>query len=116
MSFTRRCRNGAGSAGLFAGENARPTTRRQGCRRSQPMISNHHSPLLVRPRATHGEYLRVTPETAGWEHLHFAARRLKRGEQWPASAGDFEYGLVIQIGRASCRERGEIWVGEVACI
>src|SRR5438034_7944631 len=73
------------------------------------MISNHHSPLLVRPRATHGEDLRVTPETAGWEHLHFAARRMDRGEQWQASTRDFEYGLVILGGVCSVQSSRGDW-------
>ena len=73
------------------------------------MIRNHHSPLLVRHQATHGEYLRVTPETAGWEHLHFAARRLKRGEQWQASTRDFEYGLVILGGVCSVQSSRGDW-------
>lgn len=56
------------------------------------------SRLLVRPRSSHGEYLRVSPETAGWEHLHFAARRMKHGEHWQADTGEFEYGLVLLGG------------------
>ena len=66
------------------------------------------SPLLVRPHLTHGEYIRVTPQTAGWEWLHFSARRLTQGEQWRASTGGFEYGLVVLGG--VCRvgsSRGE---------
>ena len=62
------------------------------------MATARHSSLLVRPQAAHGEYLRVTPETAGWEHLHFAARRLRQGERWEAATGDYEYGLVILGG------------------
>jgi len=62
------------------------------------MATARHSSLLVRPQAAHGEYLRVTPETAGWEHLHFAARRLRQGERWEVATGDYEYGLVILGG------------------
>lgn len=66
------------------------------------------SPLLIHPQATHGEYLRITPESAGWEHLHFSARRMKRGEQWQASTGDCEYGLVIIGGVCTVQSsRGE---------
>ncbi len=64
--------------------------------------------LLVRPHATHGEYVRVTPKTAGWEHLHFSARRIRAGEQWQAETGDFEYGLVLLGGVCSVQSsRGE---------
>lgn len=56
------------------------------------------SSMLVRPRPATGEYLRLTPEAAGWEHLHFAARRLRAGEVWGSSTLDLEYGLVILGG------------------
>jgi len=72
------------------------------------MKSGRDSRLLVRPSATHGEYVRVTPETANWQHLHFAARRMIKGEQWEADTGAFEYGLVVLGG--VCRvqsSRGE---------
>jgi 5-deoxy-glucuronate isomerase len=74
-------------------------------------MSNPNSPLRVRPRATHGEYHRITPETAGWEHLHFTARRLRRGEQWQANTEDFEYGLVILGGVCGVRSSRGDWAG-----
>jgi 5-deoxy-glucuronate isomerase len=40
----------------------------------------------------------VTPESAGWEHLHFAARRMRAGEAWKGHTGDCEYGLVVLGG------------------
>jgi 5-deoxy-glucuronate isomerase len=67
------------------------------------------SPLLVKPRSTDGEYIRVTPETAGWEHLHFAARHLKCQKQWEGSTGGFEYGLVILGGVCSVRSSRGDW-------
>jgi 5-deoxy-glucuronate isomerase len=45
-----------------------------------------------------GEYLRITPESAGWEHLSFAARHLGQGEVWPWHTEQFEYGLVVLGG------------------
>jgi len=60
-----------------------------------------HPRLLVSPCGEHGEYQRVTPQTAGWEHLSFGARVLNRGEAWEADSGDYEYGLVILGGVAS---------------
>jgi len=66
------------------------------------------SPLLIKPRAAHGEYARVTPEMAGWEWLHFSARRLRRGEHWQSSTGDFECGIVALGGTCSISSsRGE---------
>lgn len=67
------------------------------------------SRLLIRPQPAHGEYLRVTPESAAWEHLHFSARRMKRGERWQASTGDFEYGLVIIGGVCAIQSSRGQW-------
>ncbi len=67
------------------------------------------SPLLIRPQAAQGEYVRITPESAGWEHLHFSARRMKRDEQWQASTGDFEYGLVILGGVCAVQSSRGHW-------
>ena len=47
------------------------------------MKPSTESPLLVHPKSQTGEYVRVTPETAGWEHLSFTARTLS---QRPCSA------------------------------
>jgi 5-deoxy-glucuronate isomerase len=65
------------------------------------MRADRESHLLVHPHETPGEYVRVTPETAGWEYLHFAARRIKHGETWKARTGAFEYGLVVLGGVCS---------------
>jgi 5-deoxy-glucuronate isomerase len=67
------------------------------------------SPLLIHPQATQGEYLRITPDSAGWEHLHFSARRMKRGERWQASTGNFEYGLVIIGGVCAVQSSRGAW-------
>ena len=67
------------------------------------------TPLLVRPRSINGEYVRVTPETAGWEHLHFAARRMSQGEKWPAETRDCEYGLVVLGGVCSVESSRGSW-------
>lgn len=69
------------------------------------------SDLLVHPRAVpgeYGEYIYITPETAGWNTLSFAARRMAPGEVWQAHTGLSEYGLVILGGSCSVRSsRGE---------
>lgn len=52
--------------------------------------------------------MRVTPAKAGWDLLHFAARRMRRGERWSDETGENEYGLVILGGVCSLRSsRGE---------
>ena len=71
----------------------------------------NQSPLLVKPTleaGVSGEYVRITPQTAGWETLHFAARRMKKGEQWRHETTANEYAIVILGGVCSVRSsRGE---------
>jgi 5-deoxy-glucuronate isomerase len=64
--------------------------------------------LLIRPADADGEYIRVTPDMAGWELLHFAARRLNSGQVWQHETGSAEYALVVLGGRcAVSSSRGE---------
>src|SRR5262245_29564734 len=73
------------------------------------------SPLQVLPHGQAGEYLRVTPESAGWEHLGFAARLFERGEEWESSTEEFEYGFVVLGGTGRVRSsRGEWRLGRRA--
>src|ERR1044071_562329 len=67
------------------------------------------SPLQILPKSQTGEYLRVTPDTAGWEHLSFAARSMKRDEEWEAVTGESEYGLVILGGVCSVSSSRGNW-------
>jgi 5-deoxy-glucuronate isomerase len=62
---------------------------------------SYRSPLQICPTSAAGEYLRITPEQAGWKHLGFGARLMKRDQVWEAHTEDFEYGLVILGG--TCR-------------
>jgi 5-deoxy-glucuronate isomerase len=73
------------------------------------MKQPHPPSLLVKPRHGESEYSRVAPETAGWEFLHFSARRMKRHEQWQASTGDFEYGLVVLGGTCTVHSSRGNW-------
>jgi len=73
------------------------------------MVIQPKPSLRVRPSAAAGEYTRVTPETASWEHLSFAARKLKAGEKWGENTGDSEYGLVVLGGICSVRSSRGTW-------
>jgi 5-deoxy-glucuronate isomerase len=73
------------------------------------MALHARSRLLVHPTGGPGEYTRVTPESASWEHLGFAARRLKRGERWEAATRNSEYGLVILGGVCSVESSRGRW-------
>lgn len=66
------------------------------------------SHLLRRPTDNAPEYASVTPASAGWEHLHFGARRLASGQRWEHVTGEGELALVILSGVARVRSsRGE---------
>jgi 5-deoxy-glucuronate isomerase len=67
------------------------------------------SPLLRRPTEVTGEYVRVTPATAGWEHLHFAVRRMAPGERWQQETGEAEYALVVLGGICSVQSSRGRW-------
>jgi 5-deoxy-glucuronate isomerase len=43
----------------------------------------------------------VTPEQAGWDTIHFQARRLVRGSSWSFTTGENELALVVLGGRLS---------------
>src|SRR6266853_4044453 len=68
-----------------------------------------NSSLHVLPRGETGEYIRVTPASARWDHLGFAARFMKRGEEWEGESGEFEYGLVVLGGVCSVRSSRGDW-------
>lgn len=68
----------------------------------------HKSPLLILPDPSAEEYVRVTPENAGWKLLHFAARRMSGGNLWDHETGENELALVVLGGTCAVRSsRGE---------
>ncbi|HEY5572670.1 MAG TPA: 5-deoxy-glucuronate isomerase [Anaerolineales bacterium] len=72
-------------------------------------MSTDKSPLLISPDLNAAEYVRVTPRAAGWELLHFAARRMSEGERWRHQTGDNELALVILGGVCSVRSSRGKW-------
>lgn len=71
-------------------------------------MSPGRSPLLVIPEAEADEYIRVTPASARWEHLHFAARKMQRGSQWQYDTGEYELAMVVLGGTCQVTSnRGE---------
>ncbi|MFO1500281.1 MAG: 5-deoxy-glucuronate isomerase [Verrucomicrobiota bacterium] len=75
------------------------------------MKSHSASELLVRPSTTKGEYVRVTPATAGWEHLSFAARTIPAAASWAGTTEKAEYGFVILGGRCTIESSRGTWEG-----
>jgi 5-deoxy-glucuronate isomerase len=68
------------------------------------------SRLLVRPDYSQPEYLRVSPASAGWDLLHFAARRLRAGERWVHDTGENELALVVLGGVCAVRSNRGEWL------
>lgn len=67
--------------------------------------------LIVRPQTRPDDpdlITEVTPERAGWEYIHFQARRLAAGASWTFASGQNELALVNFTGRYRVRSnRGE---------
>ena len=66
------------------------------------------SPLLVkaRPGAT---IVEVTPESAGWTHVGFAAHRLAAGEQLNLDTGSRELCIVVLTGTVTVQAGEQSW-------
>lgn len=72
-------------------------------------MSIYSSPLLVKPDFSRPEYLTVTPQTAGWEHLSFSVIRLEKGESWQFDTAENELALTILGGSMDVRSNQGIW-------
>lgn len=66
-------------------------------------------PLLVTPNFYQDEYIHVTPDSAGWDHLSFAARRLAHGNQWDFETGENELALVVLGGTCQVTSNLDNW-------
>jgi 5-deoxy-glucuronate isomerase len=63
--------------------------------------------LVVRAGGAADLVVEVTPELAGWEHIHFQMRRLPAGERWSFETGESELAIVMLGGRVGVTsERG----------
>ena len=68
--------------------------------------------LLIRRKALNGasgETMLMTPESSGFEHLAFHARRLVKGESFAGETGQNELGLVVLGGRCSVESSAGSW-------
>ncbi|MBE0695582.1 MAG: 5-deoxy-glucuronate isomerase [Anaerolineaceae bacterium] len=74
-------------------------------------MSSYHSPLLIKPNFDVPEYIRVTPASAGWESLSFAARWMHRGDTWHCETGENELALVILGGVCNVTANNGTWAG-----
>ena len=65
--------------------------------------------LLVRPNFSQAEYIHVTPQSAGWEHLSFAARKMEGGETWDFETQESELALVVLGGICQVTSNHGTW-------
>ncbi|MES3021567.1 MAG: 5-deoxy-glucuronate isomerase [Pseudomonadota bacterium] len=65
--------------------------------------------LLVKGRATGPDIVQVTPESAGWSHVGFAAHRLDAGDRLGFETGAREYCIVVLAGTVSIEAGGRHW-------
>ncbi|HLO31542.1 MAG TPA: 5-deoxy-glucuronate isomerase [Anaerolineales bacterium] len=56
------------------------------------------SALLIVPDFSHPEYIQITPRSAHWDYLNFAARRMCRGRLWHFETHENELVLVVLGG------------------
>ncbi|MGK5061162.1 5-deoxy-glucuronate isomerase [Janthinobacterium sp. LB3P112] len=66
------------------------------------------SPLLVKARPG-STIVEVTPESAGWTHVGFAAHRLAAGEHISLETGSRELCLVVLTGTVTVQAGDDVW-------
>ena len=57
------------------------------------------SSLLVAPDFSRQEYIQITPRSAHWDYLNFAARQMDRGGTWYFETHENELALVVLAGK-----------------
>ena len=70
--------------------------------------------LLVKGRPSGTEIVRVTPQSAGWKYVGFAAYRLAPQEEMALALPAHEVCIVVLSGIVSVRNEGQAWtaIGE----
>ena len=74
-------------------------------------MSSSESRLLIKPDLNRRDYITVTPESAGWQHLSFSAVRLAKGEKWEFDTGENELALTILGGTIDVASNKGEWKG-----
>jgi 5-deoxy-glucuronate isomerase len=64
--------------------------------------------LIVKPDFSKDNYQFITPESANWKDLNFAARKMSKGDIWESETGEHEMGIILLGGNFSVTsDRGE---------
>lgn len=72
-------------------------------------MSPYRSSLLVSPDFSNQAYIQVSPESAGWDYIHFEARKLHRGQAWSFDTGKHELALVVLGGVCAVESNHGAW-------
>jgi 5-deoxy-glucuronate isomerase len=62
------------------------------------MMNRKKYKLVKNPASGYGVYQKVTAEEAGWAHLDFEARLMRKGETWEGDTGENEYAFILLSG------------------
>jgi len=65
--------------------------------------------LLVKARRSGRDIVTVTPQSAGWKYVGFAAHRLASGESMPLATGSSEFCFVVLRGIVTIAAQGQTW-------
>lgn len=68
------------------------------------------SPFLISPHFDQDEYIQVTPQSVGWEHLSFAARKMAHGNSWDFETHENELALVVLGGSCQIVSNRGTWM------
>ena len=73
----------------------------------------HTENLVVRASTVNasGSLVRVTPEDAGWDFIHFEVKRLEKGDTWEFKGGAFEAGVIVLSGTVNVHSDAGNWEG-----
>lgn len=74
-------------------------------------MRSSESRLLIKPDHSRREYITVTPESAGWQHLSFSAVKLTKGQKWDFDTGENELALTILGGTIDVASNKGDWKG-----
>lgn len=61
-------------------------------------MQSNSSSLLIAPNFHQPEYIQITPRTAQWDYLNFAARQIPQGRMWHFETRENELALVVLGG------------------
>lgn len=65
--------------------------------------------LVKHPSEEFGTYQKVSAAEAGWTHLNFEARLMRKGEIWEGNTGKNEYGFILLSGNYSMKTNVGNW-------